>query len=344
MPNRPAAASPAAGARVWALLGHRTGDNNQLLALAETLGIPFETRSLRYNLLRALEGDFLGPSLISLKPSARRHLTAPWPDLLIASGRRSVPVARWVRRASGGTTRLVLIGHPRVDPRDFDLVLTTHQYPVPRHDNVILLPLAMGRDMAGASPTADEQRLLAALPRPHLLFAIGGSTKYHDLLPEEMADAARRIAERAAAGGGTAIAIGSPRTGQSVLDAVGDALASGPHMLVRGPNPRFRILMDDADEIFVSADSMSMLSEAILSGKPVGLVPIALNATGRKWLGDGDRPGKGRGRRRDMRRVWDNLTAQGLIGTIAQPVASTAANPVIDAAAAVRRLLDRPDR
>ena len=27
---------------VWALLGERTGDNNQVLALAEELGLPFE--------------------------------------------------------------------------------------------------------------------------------------------------------------------------------------------------------------------------------------------------------------------------------------------------------------
>jgi len=34
--------------RVWVLLGHRRGDNNQLLALAEALGVPFETRTMTY--------------------------------------------------------------------------------------------------------------------------------------------------------------------------------------------------------------------------------------------------------------------------------------------------------
>ena len=34
--------------RIWVLLGHRRGDNNQLLALAEGLGLPFETRTIGY--------------------------------------------------------------------------------------------------------------------------------------------------------------------------------------------------------------------------------------------------------------------------------------------------------
>jgi hypothetical protein len=29
--------------RIWALLGAHAGDNNQVLALAEELGLPFET-------------------------------------------------------------------------------------------------------------------------------------------------------------------------------------------------------------------------------------------------------------------------------------------------------------
>jgi hypothetical protein len=44
-PDRRAERQP----RVWLLLGGRTGDNNQLLALAEALAFPFEVKRLRYN-------------------------------------------------------------------------------------------------------------------------------------------------------------------------------------------------------------------------------------------------------------------------------------------------------
>ena len=34
--------------RVWLLIGTRRGDNNQVLALGEALGVPFETRTVFY--------------------------------------------------------------------------------------------------------------------------------------------------------------------------------------------------------------------------------------------------------------------------------------------------------
>ena len=325
--------------RIWGLLGHRTGDNNQLLALCEEVGLPFETRTLAYNGLRALEG-LHPPSFISLTLSARRWLEPPWPDLLITIGRRSVPVARAIRRRSGGKTKLVLIGHPRTDPSDFELVITTRQYPRPEHPHVIVVPLALSRSGPALEPDADEAQWLARLPRPHLLFAIGGSTKYFDVDPGRMAQAAAQIAERAAQCGGTAIVSGSPRTELAVLDAVGAVLVP-PHQLVHGAQPRFGALMADADEIFVTGDSLSMLSEAILAGRPVGMVEPVMNATGRRWLGESDGQGWGRGKRRDMRRIWADLKARGMAGTIDSPVAGQAEDVTAAAAEAVKRLLRR---
>lgn len=325
--------------RIWGLLGHRTGDNNQLLALCEEIGSPFETRTFEYNRLRVLEGMHPA-SLASLTASARRWLEPPWPDLVITIGRRSVPGAREIRKRSGGRTKLVLIGHPRTDPGDFDLVITTRQYPLPRHPNVLVVPMALSRPRPAPAPSREEADWLAALPRPHLLFAIGGSTKYFDLTAKGMAAAARRLARRAGGLGGSLIVSGSPRTEPAVLDALGKALPA-PHVLVRGARPRFALLMGDADEIFVTGDSLSMLSEAILTGRPVGMVEPTINAAGRLWLGDGGVKGLGMGRRRDMRRIWADLKRRGLVGSIDQPVAGSAENATATAAAAVRALFGR---
>lgn len=321
--------------RIWGLLGHRVGDNNQVLALCEELGIPFTTLTLRYNLLRALEGKHLGATLATLTRASRQWIKPPWPDLVIAIGRRSVAVARYIRKQSGGRTKLVLIGHPRVDPRDFDLVITTPQYPVPRHPNVMLLTLTMARQRTALIPTARDTEWLATLPRPHLLFAIGGPTKYYDLPPAKMLDAAVRLSARAEAQGGSLIVVGSPRTDRQTLDRIAAKLGRTRHRLVTGRQPRFAILLEDADEIFVTADSMSMLSEAILTGAPVGMVPVTLTETGRKWLGDGNNAGK----RRDLSKVWRRLEEEGLIGTISDPRSGPAENPVRQAAERVRLLL-----
>lgn len=324
--------------RVWGLLGHRTGDNNQLLALCEELGLPFETRCLSYNRLRVLEGYHLVPSLASLLPQARRWLQPPWPDLLITIGRRSVPIARAIKKRNRGRTRLVLIGHPRTDPSDFDLVITTRQYPPPKHRNVLVTSMAMSRSRQAPEPDPTEAAWLDRLPRPHLLFAIGGSTKYFDLDPAAMAGIARDLAARAQAAGGTLIVAGSPRTDRTLL-AVVEANLAAPHQLVRGRSPRFPVLMADADQIFVTGDSLSMLSEAILTGRPVGMVEPAMNASGRRWLGDVDGAGLGRGTRRDLRRVWEDLKQRGLVGTVDAPIAGKVESTTSAAAEAVRHLL-----
>jgi mitochondrial fission protein ELM1 len=320
--------------RIWVLLGPRTGDNNQALALAEALGVPFETRTLAYNPLQALS-VWLGPTAVTLDSASRRRLAPPWPDLVIAIGRRSVPVARWIRRRNGGHTKLVRIGHPRIDPALFDLVVTTRQYPVPLVDNVLLLPLAMSRFSSPPGPTEQEAEWLSGRAAPRRLLAIGGATKYWSLSAQRVAAAATSLQQR----GGSLIVVTSRRTDPQVTEAVRSVL--GPsNRLVDGSFPRFSVLLDHADELFVTGDSVSMLSESILTGKPVGLVPIEQDDRGRRKLGDVPRDAGPDARRRDLRRFWNYLEDEALIGTIEQPIAAKVENPVETAARAVRRLLD----
>jgi len=322
-----------AAPRIWVLLGPRTGDNNQALALAEALGGPFETRTLDYTQLQALS-VWLPPTALTLGSTSRKQLQAPWPDLVITIGRRSVPVARWIRKQNRGRTKLVHIGHPRNDPGLFDLVITTRQYPVPPGDNVLLLPLAMSRFATSPVATPEEEVWLAALPSPRRLLAIGGATKYWSLSPRHVTSAARILRRD----GGSLIAVTSRRTDPAVVSALRSDLGNGDR-LVNGAFPRFPVLLDRADEIFVTGDSVSMLSEAIMTGKPVGLVPIEQDEKGRRKLGDAPQEVGPNARRRDLRRFWNHLEGEGLVGTIELPVAAKVENPVDTAARAVRKLL-----
>ena len=319
--------------RIWVLLGPRTGDNNQALALAEALGLPFETRTLAYNPLQALS-VWLPPTALTLDGKSRSKLQPPWPDLVIAIGRRSVPVARWIKRQNKGRTRLVRIGHPRIDPGLFDLVITTRQYPVPPGDNVLLLPLAMSRFSTPPEPTDDEIQWLAGLRSPRRLLALGGATKYWSLSAAHVTNAVRSLQER----DGSLIVVTSRRTDPDVTEAARGSLSKA-NRLVDGAFPRFPVLLNSADEIFVTGDSVSMLSEAILTGKPVGLLPIEQDEKGRRKLGDAPQEFGPDARRRDLRRFWNYLADERLIGTVDKPVAARVENPVDTAARAVRGLL-----
>ena len=115
---------------VWVLQGSRRGDNAQARELAARLPALTEAKHLKYNWLYGLPNFLLGAGLASVEQGAE-CLTPPWPDLVNAIGRRSVPVARWIKKKSGGCTRLVHMGRPRAPLDIFDLVITTPQYGLP---------------------------------------------------------------------------------------------------------------------------------------------------------------------------------------------------------------------
>ena len=88
--------------KVWVLLGDKAGGNGQLTSLADALEWPYETKRLRYNLLTRCPNLFLGASILSVDRLQSSPLEAPWPDLVLAASRRSAPVARWIKKQSGG--------------------------------------------------------------------------------------------------------------------------------------------------------------------------------------------------------------------------------------------------
>ncbi len=321
--------------RIWVLLGSRRGDNHQLLALAEALGLPFETRTLEYRRSSRLLMRLFPRSTWHLTPGSRSLLAAPWPDLVIGIGRRSVPVAHWIRAQSGGTTRIVRLGHPRAPSADFDLVITTPQYPVPDADNVVWLPLAMNRFAVPPPASPAEQSLLNSLPRPHLLLSLGGRAPMWRLDLPRLRGAVETLLGRARRERGTLIAVPSPRTPKSAVALVGELIAGSPHAILSGPELRYAIALADADAHFVTADSVSMISEAIATGRPVGLVPVCPDVRGKLRLG-GDPDSN---RLRDVRRFWRHVQVMGLAGSVENPRKGRFQDPVALAVEALRERL-----
>ena len=331
--------------RVWALLGPHRGDNNQVLALAEALGLPFEEKWLRYNALRRLQPWLLGATLNSVAADARAQLEVEPPDLTISTGHRSVPAVRELKKRSGGRMRAVHLGYPRISPAHFDLVVPTPEYPVPDARNVVRIPFALSPHRAREVDKADRD-LLAAYPRPHRLFLIGGPTLYWELPVEAMVAALHELLHAASVNGGSVIAVGSPRSPVELLTAIRTELESSSVPFLFAPSegpPAYPALIESADEIHVTADSVAMVADAVNTRKPVGIVPIARNALGRAVMAVTDRlrPGK-RLYPRDLRFFWTSLKAHGFAGTIDAPRASEPPDFTGEIAGRVRRLLGLP--
>ncbi|MGE5721420.1 MAG: ELM1/GtrOC1 family putative glycosyltransferase [Sphingomonadales bacterium] len=336
---------------VWVLIGARRGDNNQLLALAEALGLPFETRQLRTNRLHWLPLRLLGATFATLKPESRAAVSGEAPDLVLAIGRRSVPVVRAIRQGSRERTRLVHLGNPRVPVRHFDLVVTTPQYPVADAPNVLKFPIGIGRPSQAQDTSAaseEAKRFLAAMPHPRRLLLLGGPTLFWKLDPEDVARAAKALLSQVEREGGSLIVLPSPRTPKAALVAARHAIensrAPAAIAAMEGP-PSYTTLLEAADSLFVTADSVSMVTEALRTGKPVGLVPVRRTWAGALWLALSDllRPGRP-AFPRDLRCFWAALERDGLAGSVERPRSGPIPDVPEIAAGRVRQLLRLPPR
>jgi mitochondrial fission protein ELM1 len=273
------------GARtLWCLLGKKAGDNTQVRALASELGWPREDKQVTARPWELLVHLGPGATLAGIDRSASSPLAPPWPDLVLTAGRRNEAVAQWIRQQSGGRTRLVHLGRPWADPADWDLVVTTPQYFLPRADNIVHNSLPLHRLDAAQLRAAGEtfRPQLAGLPRPWIAVLVGGDSGRF-VFTRAKGERLGQLADRlAGAAGGSLLVSDSPRTPQATGDALLEQL-SAPRFVYRWGsrevNP-YRGLLALADAFVVTGESMSMLGETASTGRPLYVFDP----------GDGDRP------------------------------------------------------
>lgn len=262
---------------VWVLLGARHGDNQQLLAIADALGVPYRTVPLGFNAAAGLPPVLLGASRLSWRSKDAAALRPPWPRVVLAAGRKSVPAARWIRRQSGGRTQLVHINRPWAPLSWFGLIVTTPQYAVPERANVLShrMPFMPPPVLIDVPLPMALQPQAARMPRPWTLVMVGGDSRPFVLDDEAAEGLARLVNAQVRTQGGSAWVLASPRTPTIAMDALARTLDVPSHVVRwgEGENP-YAALRQRADRIVVTTDSASMLTEALLTGRPV--VPFSL--------------------------------------------------------------------
>ena len=269
---------------VWLLKGPKAGDYAQLQLVARTLGVAAVTKQLVFKQWELLLHAFPRPTLAALDRAASDLLEAPWPDLVLTAGRRNELVARWIRDASGGRTRLVHVGRPWSNPARFDLVVSNRQYLLGASDRVIVndLPLTDLNETTLAGERAAWGAKWAHLPRPWTVLLVGGDSGPLVFAPPHARRLAHLVNERVAHRQGSLLLTTSGRTARNSADALCAEL-SAPGIVNRWPstdaNP-YRGLLACGDEFIVTADSMSMLAEACATGKPVYLFDYSDTARG----------------------------------------------------------------
>jgi hypothetical protein len=285
--------------RTWIVHSPHSGDNTQLRAIANALGWPTESKRLSYRRREGLLRLLGRPTLAGVDLAASSPLAAPWPDLVICSGRGAESVAFWLQRQNP-RLRIVFVGTPWSGLGRFDLVITTPQYRLPAAANVLhnLMPVHDVTPDRLAAEAAQWQPKLAHLPRPFTAVLVGGSSGPYHFTPAAAARLGRQASALARADGGSLLVTTSARTGTAAADALAAAI-DVPSFLYRwqgdaAANP-FHAFLALASRIVVTADSISMLSEAVSTAKPVLLFDIEEGRYAMRADGDAARIGwKGR--------------------------------------------------
>ncbi len=265
----------------WILTDGKAGTENQCLGLCDALGFTPHIKRIQLGGIHAL----LPASLASLSFfSPLPHLAkkdssfeGPWPDVLIASGRPSVGVVQAIRRASNNRVFCVQIQNPRIACDAFDVVIT------PKHDqmsgeNIFSTIGALHRVRLDRCLKARDL-FLKETPLPkakkYCAVLVGGNSHHFSLTPNVIKKWAASLEKMSEVYDTCFLVTTSRRTPPPMRVLLEDLFKPYPHYFWsgEGDNPYFAYL-GLADDILVTEESVSMISEAVSLGKPVYMLPL----------------------------------------------------------------------
>lgn len=269
--------------RVWTLSSYRAGENTQIQGLASALGLPWVQKRLVYNALAGPLSLVRAVSTLGIDKGGSDTLQGPWPDLIISAGVKNEPVCRWIKKRSGGHTRLVFLGRVWAPYEAFDLIITTPQYRLPERENILQRRVTLHRvTPENLKQAAGEwQSRFAHLPSPRTGVLLGGDSGPY-VLGEAAAERLVLQLNKACSSGGSALITTSARTRECVGEVLSERLTCQHFLHIQNgagdSNPYLGILAC-ADRFLVSGDSVAMLSEAAATGKPVQIFHLPENGS-----------------------------------------------------------------
>ena len=269
---------------IWLLLDNRIGSRNQALGIAHYLDknkFNIIEKKVEYNKFASLPNFIRHKTLIGLTPNSKELISAPYPDFVLSSTRRTAPIARYIKKQNPQTKLVQLIHIGKTGLKDFDLVFVPlhdkHKTQSPNIRYTIGAPHFITDEKLDNAKLKWEQKF-AHLPRPITALIIGGAIKKRKFSLEnakKLALAVKKLKEKE---GGSLLITTSRRTGAQAEQEIMSILKDIPNYNYlwgsKEENPYLGFLAC-SDNIVVTGDSVSMCCEATATKKPLRIFTSA---------------------------------------------------------------------
>lgn len=272
---------------LWVLIDNRTGSVGQARGIVQQLNMAhFEVveKKVEYTKLSGLPNFIRRKSLIGLTSDSKKEMIKPWPDMVLSISRRTVPVARYIKKQSPQTKLIQLMYPGETGIDEFSLVLLPeHDKDKPFHKSFRYLIGAPHRVTNDVLKEAGKKwkDAFQKLPKPLTALIVGGSVKGRPFSIENVEAFAKKVASFKKKTGGSLLVTTSRRTGKEAEEKILSVLKDIPCYTYlwgdQSENPYLGFLAL-ADNIIATGDSVSMVSEACGTGKPVFIFE------GQSWL------------------------------------------------------------
>ena len=256
----------------WILSSGLIGCENQCLGVIERLGIETEIKKIKPSMAVSLFAPYGTPFL---NPQVRE----PWPDLVIAAGRKTIPYLKYIRKASKKECKTIYLQDPRIDSKEFDIVWA------PEHDSIegnnVVKTITSPNRVTNELLNYHHDKWLGKLSKlkgPFIGFLIGGKSKAYNFNDDECEKIIQAI-NFVISNGYTPLITLSRRSPKKLSNRIKSLLINEKNLFYdgKGDNPYFAILK--ASELIITTpDSANMISEAINVPKPVYYIDIKTNS------------------------------------------------------------------
>ena len=262
----------------WVITDGKIGCIRQAEGLASALGVNFETKLIKTKFRTPIYPSWLRKIMLTFITEDSDQLLEPWPDIAISCGSSTIPLMLNIKKESLRKTYIIYVQNPKQALKYFDTAIVMDHDKISA-ENTISTEVALHPITKDSLDAAKKEfkKSLPSVPLHQNAIIIGGNTSRSKMTEDTCLDLIEKIIFiRSKYKGGLFISP-SRRTPDKMIDLLNKFFGKEKDVYIanlQDPyNPYFGIL-SIAKNIFVTNDSVSMVSEACAAGKITFTIPL----------------------------------------------------------------------